>query len=181
MTKNGLIVKRTYGVPNLEYKTSYLKGFEVINDKFLLLTLSHCKDKNFELKIPLGHLDIKENRFISTLNINDDDNRYLVDIIDSIYGYNDAILDDIVGEEAIMYNVDITALCDYINSMSMLNILLYFDCDGELVYIDLFKINFKHDARNSDKRFKGIPAYQVGFSLPVSDVGKLYKQVFMNI
>ena len=64
MKENKLIIKLTQGVPNLEYRTSYLRGFELIEEKFLLLTLSSIDSVNFQLKIPLDSLDIKEDRFI---------------------------------------------------------------------------------------------------------------------
>ena len=35
MKENKLIIKLTQGVPNLEYRTSYLRGFELIEEKFL--------------------------------------------------------------------------------------------------------------------------------------------------
>ena len=178
MKKNNLIIKLTQGAPNLEYRTSYLRGFELIEEKFLLLTLSNIESVNFQLKIPLDSLDIKEDRFIQELNIHNDDNRHLVNILKAIYDYNGAILDDQVGEEGIMYNVDIKELCDYINSASMLHLLLYFDRDDDLMYMDLSKIYFGNDSKKNKKSFKDMPPYNLKFSIPVDDVGRLYSNEY---
>lgn len=175
MASNDLITKRTFGSPRLEYHTSYLKGFEVVEEQFMLLTLSYTGDNNFELKMPLDHLNIKENRFIPELNIHDDDNKYFTYIIDSIYDYNGVILDDVVGEDGILHNLDLQEMCDYINSMSMLGIMLYFD-DEELVYLDLFKISFPADSKYKDKRFEDPNTFMLNFSIVVSDVNEFYEK-----
>ena len=167
-----LIVKRTYGKPNLEYKTSYLKGFEIIKDKFLLLTLSKSGSKNFELKMPVNHLDIKDDRVISELIIYDDDNRHLMDILHAIYEYNGEILDDVISDNGIMYDVDIKALCDYMDSIEMMEMLLYFDQDGELLFIDPFRMKFKDYVSKRDKVFKDMPTYSLYSSIGVSDPSK---------
>ena len=87
MAENSLMIKRTYGEPNIEYCDSYVRGFEVLEDQFLLLTLTHNDSENFKLKIPLNHLDIQYGRFILDFNINDDASQCVLPIpIDGIEG-----------------------------------------------------------------------------------------------
>ena len=166
-------IKRTYGKPKLEYKTSYLNGFELVEEPFLFLTLYYANNNNFELKIPLNHLDIKENQLIPEINIHDDDNRYLADILDSIYKFNGVFLDDVIDKDGIFHNLDINELCNYINDMSMLEIVLFFEED-ELVHLDLFRILFPYGSKYNDKFFENPNDYKLNFSLVVSDLGNLY-------
>lgn len=175
MDNKNLKIKRTHGSPKLEYNTFYMRGFEKIEDRFLLLKLSHINNSNFELRMPLNHLQIKENKFIVELNIHDDDNRFLYYILNAIYEYNGVILDDLVGEDGILHNVDIRELCDYVNSMSMLGILLYFD-DNELVYLDFFRISFPVNGKYDNKSFKNPDSFKLDFSIVVNDVDEFYER-----
>ena len=175
MAENSLIIKRTYGVPNLEYCDSYVRGFEVLEDQFLLLTLTHNDSENFELKIPLNHLDIQYGRFILDYNINDDDNRYLSNLLRSIYENEGAIIEDVIDEDGIMHNVDIDAIIGYMNSISMLEMMLYFD-ENELIYIDLFDITFESNSKFKNKSFEDLKSYKLNFAIDVPDVDQFYKQ-----
>lgn len=179
MTKENFSYKRTFGSPNLEYETSHLKGLEVIEEKSLFLTLKTSDRVNFSLRIPLNHLEIKENKLISEININDDDNRHLTDIIDSIYANNKVILDEEIGEEGIMHNVSIDELCDYINRISYAELLLIFD-DEELLYLDMFEMEFNSETANKEN-FKNLGTYELYFSISVMDVNKFYSKINCNI
>ena len=170
-----LIIKRTYGEPKLNYYASDLRGFELKEDPFMLFTLTHEGNTNFELKIPLEHLDIKEDRFITELNIHDDDNRYLANLLYWIYEYNGVILDDVIGEEGVMYNVDMKELRAYILSISMLEMFLYFDAD-ELVYIDLFDLALNEYSVHKDRHFKDLDDFKLNFAIDVLDRDYFNKQ-----
>lgn len=172
-----IITKKSFGVPNIKYTTSYLKGFEKIEEESLLFTLYSDKINNiinFRLKIPLNHLDIEENRFITELDTNDDANRYLVYLLDSIYGYNGAILDDEISEDGIMYNIDIEDLCNYINSMSRVEMALCF-LENRLIYFDVYEIKFSDNSKYKNKVFKDY-TYELNLSIGVSSLSKVYSQ-----
>ena len=168
--------KKSYGVPNIEYNTFYRKGFEKIDEKSLVFTLysDNLKDVvNFRLKIPLNHLKIEDNRFISELDTNDDANRYLVYLLDSIYGYNGANLDDEISEDGIMYNLDIEDLCSYINAMSRVEIALCI-LEDELVYFDIYEIKFPDNSEYKYKNFKDY-TYELHFSIG-TNLSRIYSQ-----
>lgn len=171
-----IISKKSYGVPNIEYNTSYLRGFERIEEKSLVFTLysDNVYDiVNFRLKIPLNHLKIEDNRFISELDTNDDANRYLVNILDSIYEYNGAVLNDEIRKDGIMYNLDIEDLCNYINSMSRVEIALCF-IEDRLIYLDVYEIKFSDNSEYKYKNFKDY-TYELNFSIG-TNLSRIYSQ-----
>lgn len=180
MTLENFIYKRTYGRPKLEYETSYLKGLELIEGQFLSFSLYSDDYRNFNLRIPLNHLKIKDNKLISELNINDDDNRHLANILDSIYANEGVNLDDQIGEDDVMSNVNIEELCNYVNSISFAEILLIFH-DDELLYLDMFNLEQNYVSATNDNSFKNLVKYNLDFSIPVSDVNKFYNRINCNI
>ena len=127
-------MKNILGVPTIKYETSYIQGFQLIEEKFLYFYIRGGNMIHFGLKIPLNHLDINDKRIIKTIDTANPKNKFLTKLIGEIYRYNGLIMSDILND------ISIDEILDYINAISTMYIVAKIE-EGSILDFDIRSIS----------------------------------------
>ena len=111
-------MKKTFeGRLLIKNRNGYYRGFEKVNEKFLLFILRKKSKNIFQFKVNADHLTFVGKTYpirISSLDTTDERNYILVKLLNFLYASKGYDLIDMIDDDLIMKNVSISDINDFL-------------------------------------------------------------------